>query len=295
MAGIINAIVSGCKTFGKTTVHIAKSKSPVVLAGTAVVGAVFVAVTTFKCTPKYQQAVQAARTYQPLPPIDETRQGAVLVAAEPVEPTRKEKAKIFVRTMWPVMVSLIVCIASIITSHKLQARRIAVWSAAYTAATQKAAESAEKKAEEFIRQRIGDDAAKEYKQEAEQERTEVAETISTNSASYGGKVIETGGGELRFMDYYSGQAFKASYGYIDAKLELLNEQLRHEGESCISYSDVLTFLGLNSFGLGNSNYFILDGEHSDWPLTVRYMPGKDADGVTCDVMIFDHRPMPLDV
>ena len=281
---LISSIVKHGRNIFKTMKTVAKGHSPAILAGTAIIGAGAIAITAVKCTPKYKQAVEEESTRDTVEKIvDDVGVEVETHTVEVVEIPKKRKAIIFAKTMWPMLVSLGVTVACIIGSHRISAKRIALLSAAYSAATQKASEAAEKKAEEFIEKKMGKEAAEEYKQEVEKEKVD-NNSVITNIDK--GAVIETGGGSDLFVDYYSGQVFRASKGYIEQVLENLYTSLKYDNETCITYSDVMENLGLNSFGMGNYTGFIVD----DWPLRVTYSYGGTPDGQPCEIMRFVATP-----
>ena len=248
---ILKTATSAVKSFAKTLPVVVKANSPAVLAGTAIVGAVAIAYTTYKCTPKYKEAIDEASTVDTVEKVSDGIGGySESHTIERVEPTRKTKAKIFVKTMWPVLVAIIVTMTSIVMSHKISAKRIAMLSAAYTAATQKASEAAEKKAEEFIKDKLGSDAAEEYKEQVAKDKAEANEALAKSKHEKDG-IIKTDGGDTLFYDYYSGQYFRASTGFIESKLETFNETNKREQEYVVSYNEFLDALGLNFIGMGN--------------------------------------------
>ena len=234
------------KTSAKMVPTVIKANSPAVLAGTAIVGAVAIAYTAYKCAPKCKEAIEEESKVDSVKTLED---GTEEHTVEHAEPSKKTKAKIFVKTMWPVMVALIVTVTSIVASHKISAKRIAVLSAAYATATQKASEAAEKKAEEFIKAKFGDQASEEYKEEVKKEQ-ELAKKAASNISSKT-EIIETGGGNTLFYDYYSGQLFRSSEGYLEAKLQALIADLRLSSEcDMMSYNEILDAWGLKQVGLG---------------------------------------------
>ena len=249
----LTKVVAGAAKVAKPIVTVAKAKSPVIFAGTAIVGALVIGYTTFKCTPKYKQAVEneEIKTQAPVP--------------------KKQKAKIFVKTMWPMMVAILVTISSVIASHQINAKRIATLSAAYSLATQKATEAAEKKAEEFIKDKIGPEAADEYKKKTEKEKDAESKVLNSACVS-GGDIYETGGGNQLFMDYMTGMKFRASTGYIESKIDLINEIIENQMDDFVTYQDVLSQIvpdcPCNGFTL--SNGFCTSERTCDWPLRVSF-------------------------
>lgn len=214
-----------------------RAKSPVIFAGTAIVGAGVIAYTTYKCTPKYKQAVKEA---------EDNIKSESANSKEPVKVEKKEKAKIFVKTMWPMMVAIIVTVTSIIASHKISAKRIATLSAAYSIATQKATEAAEKKAEEFIKEKLGEDEAKEYADKCEKDHkdTQCAANVAVANA-LGNNVYDTRSGSSLFIDKLTGTMFRASTGYIQSCLNCINANAPDKLDrlDCfITYNEVLKYI-----------------------------------------------------
>lgn len=285
LSTFFNAVATHGKSFAKTAMTVAKGHSPAIFAGTAIIGAVAIAYTTYKCTPKYKQAVEEA---EQTAKVDEY--GSTTVERVPMP--KKEKAKIFVKTMWPMMVAIIVTCSSVVMSHKMSAKKIALLSAAYTTATQKASEAAEKKAEAFIKEKMGDDAAKEYKDKVEKEHEITNKIVSSVGKDY---IIETDGGDELFIDYYTGHAFKASKGYINARLDAYNQVLMSGKDDFVTYADVMSELvpGFPETGFSLNNGFCTSGTKNDWPLEVSYTIGATAAGSPCYVMSFKQEPVLL--
>lgn len=232
LSTFFNAVATHGKSFAKTAMTVAKGHSPAIFAGTAIIGAVAIAYTTYKCTPKYKQAVEEAEQT-----VKTDEYGSTTVERGPMP--KKEKAKIFVKTMWPMLVAIIVTCSSVVMSHKMSAKKIAILSAAYTTATQKASEAAEKKAEAFIKEKLGDDAAKEYKDKVEKEREE-NKTVLRNSINSNGIIYDTGAGDCLFVDYMTGVMFRSSTGYIQAILDTFNTRACVDSEDFITYGDILS-------------------------------------------------------
>jgi hypothetical protein len=284
LSTIFTTVATHGKTLAKTAMTVAKGHSPVIFAGTAIVGAVAIAYTTYKCTPKYKQAVaEAEQTVK----VDEY--GSTTVERKPMP--KKEKAKIFVKTMWPMMVAIIVTCSSIVMSHKMSAKKIALMSAAYTTATQKASEAAEKKAEEFIKDKLGDDAAKEYREKVDKEHEE-NDKVCASASSSPNHVYETGGGDDLILDYNTGVVFTASEGYIYAKLDAINGWIRSSHDDCITYADVMSDIvpGFPDIGFALREGFWVNGGNGDYPLSVEFTPGFTADKKPCRVMRFVQTP-----
>lgn len=282
---IMSSIAAHGKSFAKMAMTVAKGHSPAIFAGTAIIGAVAIGYTTYKCTPKYKQAVEDAGTRVN---FDEFGSRTITHA----EPTKKEKAKIFVKTMWPMIVAIIVTCSSIVMSHKMSAKKIALLSAAYTTATQKASEAAEKKAEAFIKEKMGDDAAKEYKDKVDKDRAATDKVVATVGRDY---VIETDGGTDLFIDYCTGHAFRASKGYIEARLTAYNQTLREQQDDFVTYAEAMSEIvpGFPDTGFSLKYGFCTTDTKNDWPLTVSYSVGTTAAGEPCYVMSFDQEPSQL--
>lgn len=278
LSTFLSTVATHGKSFAKTAMTVAKGHSPAIFAGTAIIGAVAIAYTTYKCTPKYKQAVEDA----------EQPDGSTTIESKPMP--KKEKAKIFVKTMWPMLVAIIVTCSSVVMSHKMSAKKIALLSAAYTTATQKASEAAEKKAEQFIKEKLGDEAAKEYKDKVEKEREDSMKV--SHSSSMRDRVYETDGGDELFVDYNTGVSFLASEGYINAKLDAINNYIRSSQDDCITYADVMNDIvpGFPDIGFAMREGFWVNGGNGDYPLTVEFDVGLTADNKPCKVLKFDQTP-----
>jgi hypothetical protein len=268
----------------KPLATVAKAKSPAVLAGAAIIGAGAIAFTTYKCTPKYKQAVEEA---EQTVKVDEY--GSTTVERKSLP--KKEKAKIFVKTMWPMMVAIIVTCSAVVASQKINAKRIATLSAAYSLATQKAQEAAEKKAEEFIKEKMGSETAEEYKKEVTKEHEETDKVL--NSASTG-NILETGGGDDLFVDYWTGFVFKSSAAYIERCVDMINELMEKERDDCITYQDVLQSIIPDC---PQSGFAMADGyvvAANDIPLIVKFNGSRRMpNGKMATVMRFNHTPAEL--
>ena len=263
---------------GKTIAAVAKGNSPAIFAGIAIVGACAIAYTTYKCTPKYKDAIK------------EKEDDRSKASKESI--TKKEKAKIFIKTMWPMMVAIIVTVTGIVASHKISAKRIAALSAAYSVATQKASEAAERKAEEFIKEKLGEEAANEYKKEVKEEKEKNEKILSSAVTPF--DILDTEGGNMLFMDYMSGVAFRGSMGYIEAKLDYINEhsQLSAFGNDFLSYSEVMGEIvpGFPDTGFTMTNGFSVNACDIDrgWPIKAHFVLGSLPNGEPCYVMHFDN-------
>lgn len=285
LSTFVSTVVAHGKSIVKTAMTVAKGHSPAIFAGTAIIGAVAIGYTTYKCTPKYKQAVEESEET-----IKTQDDGTKEVERIPMP--KKEKAKIFVKTMWPAIVAIIVTCSSIVMSHKMNAKKIALLSAAYTTATQKASEAAEKKAEQFIKEKMGDDAAKEYKDKVDKDHEVTDKIVSNVGKDY---IIETDGGDDLFIDYCTGHAFRASKGYIKASLTALNQTIMDNQEDFITYHDVMDHIapGFPETGFSLKYGFCTTDRRNDWPLTVSYSLGATASGEPCHVISFDREPVQL--
>ena len=235
-------LAAGAAKIGKPILTVVKAKSPAILAGTAILGVVAVAVTAVKCTPKYKEAVKEAeeKSTEEARNAFKSYHGDDEDVSETIKPEplpKKEKTKIFVKTMWPMIVAILVTCASIIGSQAVNAKRIATLSAAYTLATQKATEAAEKKAEEFIKDKMGPEAASDYKKEREAEHE--ADNRVIQSAMSNSDIYETGGGNQLFIDEMTGIKYRSSTGYIQSRVECFNANAL----SCSGYGsdDFMTY------------------------------------------------------
>ena len=268
----------------KPLATVAKAKSPAVLAGAAIIGAGAIAFTTYKCTPKYKQAVEEAEQT-----VKTDEYGSTTVERKPMP--KKEKAKIFVKTMWPMMVAIIVTCSAVVASQKINAKRIATLSAAYSLATQKAQEAAEKKAEEFIKEKMGSETAEEYKKEVAKEHEETDKVL--NSASTG-DILETGGGDDLFVDYMTGIVFKSSAAYIERCVDMINELMEKEYDEYVTYQDVLQSIipDCPQSGFAMANGYSVAAK--DIPLIVKFNGSrKMPNGKMATVMRFNHTPAEL--
>lgn len=268
----------------KPLATVAKAKSPAVLAGAAIIGAGAIAFTTYKCTPKYKQAVEEAEQT-----VKTDEYGSTTVERKPMP--KKEKAKIFFKTMWPMMVAIIVTCSAVVASQKINAKRIATLSAAYSLATQKAQEAAEKKAEEFIKEKMGSETAEEYKKEVAKEHEETDKVL--NSAGTG-DILETGGGDDLFVDYMTGIVFKSSAAYIERCVDMINELMEKEYDEYVTYQDVLQSIipDCPQSGFAMANGYSVAAK--DIPLIVKFNGSrKMPNGKMATVMRFNHTPAEL--
>lgn len=268
----------------KPLATVAKAKSPAVLAGAAIIGAGAIAFTTYKCTPKYKQAVEEAEQT-----VKTDEYGSTTVERKPMP--KKEKAKIFVKTMWPMMVAIIVTCSAVVASQKINAKRIATLSAAYSLATQKAQEAAEKKAEEFIKEKMGSETAEEYKKEVAKEHEETDKVL--NSAGTG-DILETGGGDDLFVDYMTGIVFKSSAAYIERCVDMINELMEKEYDDYVTYQDVLQSIipDCPQSGFAMANGYSVAAK--DIPLIVKFNGSRRMpNGKMATVMRFNHTPAEL--
>lgn len=268
----------------KPLATVAKAKSPAVLAGAAIIGAGAIAFTTYKCTPKYKQAVEEAEQT-----VKTDEYGSTTVERKPMP--KKEKAKIFVKTMWPMMVAIIVTCSAVVASQKINAKRIATLSAAYSLATQKAQEAAEKKAEEFIKEKMGSETAEEYKKEVAKEHEETDKVLYSAGT---GDILETGGGDDLFVDYMTGIVFKSSAAYIERCVDMINEFMEKEYDEYVTYQDVLQCIipDCPQSGFAMANGYSVAAK--DIPLIVKFNGSrKMPNGKMATVMRFNHTPAEL--
>lgn len=281
---ILTKAVTKASQLLKPLATVAKAKSPAVLAGAAIIGAGAIAFTTYKCTPKYKQAVEEAEQT-----VKTDEYGSTTVERKPMP--KKEKAKIFFKTMWPMMVAIIVTCSAVVASQKINAKRIATLSAAYSLATQKAQEAAEKKAEEFIKEKMGSETAEEYKKEVAKEHEETDKVL--NSASTG-DILETGGGDDLFVDYMTGVVFKSSAAYIERCVDMINEFMEKERDEYITYQDVLENIipDCPQSGFSMANGYAAAAK--DFPLIVKFNGSRRMpNGKMATVMRFNHTPAEL--
>lgn len=217
LKSLATRVATNAPKMAKAIATVARAKSPVIFAGTAVLGTGVIAYTTYKCTPKYTEAIIASKTK-----VTKNEDGTETITTEaPI--TRKEKTRIFVKTMWPALVAIIVTATSVIASQKINTKRIATLSAAYTIATQKATEAAEKRATEFIKDKFGEEGAKQYTEKCEKEHKDEERTVSAATGRLSGDVVyETGSGDVLFMLKDTHLMFRGSMAYIRAKMEALN-------------------------------------------------------------------------
>lgn len=221
------AIVAGLKSTGKELVAATKQNSPTVLTGLAVVGLFSTVFLTAKIAPKAEKSI-----------LDEAKERGR-------ELTKKEKAKKRVKFYWPVLVSLGLVSACMIGSNRISTKRIKVMTAAYTAAQS----ALEKRVEDTIEKMVDPETAEKVKEKLENDKKRTEEAVENVSDK---DILETGGGEELFIDYESGQAFKASQGFILQAIELFNkDQIYTLENEWVTVNEVYDYLGLRHTGAGS--------------------------------------------
>lgn len=273
-------LASGVSKFAKPATALVKNNSATILSCLAIGGTGVVALTAFKCTPKYIDCVSKAELT-----ADENGN----IKREPVR--KRDKAKILFKTMWPMFVAIIVTCGAIVGAHRIQAKHIATLTATCSLMAQRATEAAEQKAEEFIKEKVGPEAAAEYKKEAEAERQEdnkVLDSVATND------ILETGGGEDLFVDYMTGITFKASAAYIERCVDMINEMLETQYDEYVTYQDVLSNIipDCPQSGFAMSEGYSVAAK--DIPLMVKFTGSRRlANGRMATLMKFNHSPATL--
>lgn len=213
---LVTRVTANAPKMAKALITAAKAKSPVIFAGTAILGTGVIAYTTYKCTPKYTEAIIASKTKTT---VDEF--GSTVTEERPI--TRTQKAKIFVKTMYPAIVAIIITVTGIVASQKINTKRIATLSAAYSFATQKATEAAERKATDFIKDKFGDEKAKEYAEKCEKDHKDVEKASATAAERLDGVTIyNTQSGNELFMIKDTRMMFRGTLAYVEARMEALN-------------------------------------------------------------------------
>ena len=187
------------------------------------------------------------------------------------EPDKRKKILGYV----PAIASGVATGACILGSHYISAKDIAALSAtcAYLAKNRD-------KIEAKVREKYGENAAKELKSETVIHSTPVVEQSSK-------------GGDVKFVEYYLGREFYSTIEAVEDAERKVNWMI-HNGED-VCMNDFYRMLGLRYIGAGNDfNWTACDEElgpyPSDGPIIFENIQGEDEDGRL--MYIIDIRKVP---
>lgn len=256
----LSLVKAGLKTVGKEAVK----HSPGIMAGLAVAGVATTAYLAFKSSPKAHEIVEAKK--RDLEDIDETDKATR-------RQIRLEMTKELVPVLAPVVISGVVTMVLIFSSHSLNSRRQAVLSAAYSA-TQTAYQEYKEKTKALV---------------GPKKSTTIHDSIVEDHVEKLGPpndktVIVTGDGDYLCLDDYSGRYFKSTHEKIRQIVNEINYRLI--SEMYISLNEFYEELGLPPIRLGDNIGWNVDSGLFD----IRFTTVMGKDNVPCLVLNYDCEP-----
>lgn len=256
----LEVIKAGLKTVGKEAVK----RSPGIMAGLAIAGVATTAYLAFKSSPKAYEIVEAKK--RDLEDIDETDKATR-------RQIRLEMVKELAPVLAPVVISGVITMVLIFSSHSLNTRRQAVLSAAYSA-TQTAFQEYKEKTRALVGPKksttIHDDIVQDH----------VEKLGPPNDKT----VIVTGNGDYLCLDDYSGRYFYSTHEKIRQVINEINYRLL--SEMYISLNEFYDELGLPPIKLGDDTGWNVDSGLFNIQFTT--IMGKD--NVPCLVLNYDVEP-----
>ena len=161
----------------------------------------------------------------------------------------KETVKEKILAYAPAIVCGVGTSACILGSHHISRKEIMALTASctYLAANRD-------KIEQKIREKFGDEKARQIIGEVAKERTPIE-----------GEIIErTKGGNLKFMDFYSGRLFYSTYENVVEGIKKLNHDF-HNGEY-VCFNDLYRYWGIEETQLGYEFGWPANDVYYDWSL-----------------------------
>jgi hypothetical protein len=180
-----------------------------------------------------------------------------------------------VQLVWPLYIPAItsglITIASIVVSHRVDAKKIAALTMS-SAVTERAFQEYKDK----ITQKLGE-------KKAEEVRAEIAQDRVNKNPVEGSQVIMTGTGDVLCYDNLTGRYFTSSMEKLRGAENDINHQLLHRSHASLSeFFEIV--------GLGATTFTDSVGWCMDIPLNVQYSTTLSVDGRPC--IAIDFEPMP---
>lgn len=243
-----------------------REKSPRILAGGAIVGLGASVYFAWKARPKCDEI------------LAERKKRLEEVRAEYSDPdeVKKETARVnidtagkMVGTLAPVVVSVGLTGASIIAADRINYRRLVAATTMYDISNE-ALMMYKKKMKDVV----GEEKAEEVKKK-------VTDEIMAENPVNDRTIIDTGKGDLIYMDVYTGRYFRSSKVAIESAVNDINYQL--VGDMFVSLNEFFDRIGLPGVKLGDQFGF----DVNKGMLHVDYTYGETPDGNHCILIDYD--------
>jgi Family of unknown function (DUF6353) len=245
--------------------YLVNENSTTILTAMGVVGTVTTAVLTGKASFKAAKIIAANERTVILYDEDDSK------IDKSVHLTSKEKIQLVWTQYIPPAASCAITIASIVVSHRVDAKKIAALTMS-SAVTERAFQEYKDK----ITQKLGE-------KKAEEVRAEIAQDRVNKNPVEGSQVIMTGTGDVLCYDNLTGRYFTSSMEKLRGAENDINHQLLHR-----SYASLSEFFEI--VGLGATTFTDSVGWCMDIPLNVQYSTTLSVDGRPC--IAIDFEPMP---
>lgn len=243
------------KRFGKS--------APGILTGAAVIGVVATAYLVYKATPKIQDVLEEKKLE--LETVGPDEKDAKLAI-------RREAVKELIPVMAPPVISGGLTIGSILLAHRASSRQLAAALAAYDI-SRNAYNDLKDKTKEVVGEKkaafIQEEIARDKYREATEKNVEV---------------VETGKGEVIFLDELSGRKFKSHPEVVKKIINDLNFKLIDE--MYVSLNDLYYELGLRPTKLGRDLGWNLDSGK----IYIEMVPASDEDDIPYIVLEYSVTP-----
>lgn len=218
--------------------------------------------------------VEAPAAKEKLDDLDET---VHFESDVPIKKYIREKASIILYHYWPTTAMTLVGAALIFWGHKISLGRTAAALAAYQMSKDDL-----KKLEDKIVELDGEKHLEKAKNSIAADR--VNSEVFTDE-----KVIQTGKGNVLFMDSITGQKFRSDFSAIDRAVNAINAQIHSDSELTASLNDWLDYLGCDSTKVGDKLgwRFTRQGENVSVQYRVINKPGEEV------VHLIEYRVEPI--
>lgn len=264
----LKGIVGGesLKRIGHELFEEVREKSPRILAGGAIVGLGASVYFTWKARPKCDEILSERKKR-----LEEVKEEY----SDPDE-VKKETARInidaagkMVGALAPLAVTVGVTGASIIAADRINYRRLVAATTMYDISNE-ALTIYKKKMKDVV----GEEKAEEVKKK-------VADEIVAENPVNDMTIIDTGKGDLIYMDVYTGRYFRSSKVAIESAVNDINYQL--VGDMFVSLNEFYDRIGLPAVKLGDQFGF----DVNKGMLHVEYSYGETPDGNHCILLDYD--------
>jgi hypothetical protein len=253
----------GITKLTKTVGGFAAKNSPTILTGLSVTGLVTTVIMAVKATPKAMHILENEENTR-------SENGAYDSSDWPI--TKKETIQLTWKCYVPAAIMGGATIACIIGAHSISTRRNAALAGLYSLS-----ETALKEYKNKVAEKIGEDKAKEIKDEIDQD------TLKRNPASKQ-EILHTGRGDTLCYDVMSGRYFWSDINDVKAAINNVNKTMRNEMSVCLN--DFYSELDLDRIGAGDLLSWYIDYGSVEGDFSSQLAD----DGRPCLVIDFDTRP-----